>query len=101
LTRCHGAFGATTTCEQELAGPFVGDLQVIIDRLAGLFAQFKSDRPSGLLLPDRCSIRRISTGSDILDLYCDDVTTAKLTVDRQIEHGKVANATLDLEFRPD
>jgi len=37
---CHAAFGTTTTCEQELAGPFVGGLQIIIDGLAGLFAQF-------------------------------------------------------------
>jgi hypothetical protein len=31
-----------------------------------------------------------SARSDILDLDCDDVTAAKLAVDRQIEHGKVA-----------
>src|SRR3979411_2077803 len=87
LTRCHAAFGTTTTCEQELAGPFVGGLQIVIDRLASLFAQFESYWPSGLLLSDRCAIRRVSARSDILDLNCDDVTATKLAVDRQIEHG--------------
>jgi hypothetical protein len=38
LMCCHAAFGTMTTCEQELAGPFVGGLQIIIDRMAGLFA---------------------------------------------------------------
>jgi hypothetical protein len=69
--------------------------------LAGLFAQFKSDRPSGLLLSDRCAVRRVSARSDILDLDRDDVTATQLAVDRQIEHGKVPSAAFDLEFRPD
>src|SRR5580704_10873275 len=34
---------------------------------AGLLAQFKSDGPPGFLLPDRCTIRRIPAGGDILD----------------------------------
>src|ERR1700692_3516827 len=90
-----------TTCEQELAGPLVGGLQIIIDGLAGLFAQFKSDGPPGFLLPDRCAIRRVSTGGDILDPDGDDVTAAKLAVDRQIEHGEVASSAFDLELCPD
>ena len=69
--------------------------------MSGLLRQFKSDRLSGLLLSYRCAIRRVSACGDILDLDRDDVTAAKLAVDRQIEHGKIANATLDLEFRPD
>src|SRR6202012_5603074 len=35
-----------------------GGLWIIIDRLAGLLAQFKSDRPPGFLLPERCAIGR-------------------------------------------
>jgi hypothetical protein len=68
LARSHAAFGTTTTCKQEVAGPLVRKFQVIIDRLAGLFAQFKSDWPSCLLLSDRCAVRRVSAGSDIFDL---------------------------------
>jgi hypothetical protein len=59
---------------------------MIIDRLAGLFAQFKSDRPPSFSLPDRCTIRRISTGGDILDPDGDDVAATKFAVDCKIEH---------------
>jgi hypothetical protein len=66
-----------------------------------LFAQSKPYRPPGLRLSYRCTIRRVPARSDILDPDCDNVTTTKLAVDRQIEHGKVASAAFDLEFRPD
>src|SRR5260370_11746648 len=74
---------------------------MIVDGLAGLLTQFKSDRPPSFLLSNRCAIRRIATGGDILDQDGDDVTAAKLAVDRQIEHREVANSAFDLELRPD
>src|SRR5450432_723278 len=101
LARRHTAFDTTTTTEQELARSFVGDFQIVVDCLAGLFAQFKSDWPSCFLLSDRCAIRRVSARSDILDSDRDDVTATQLAVDRQIEHGEVPCAAFDLEFRPD
>jgi hypothetical protein len=101
LARCQVAVGTTTTSEQELAGPLVGSLQIVIDGLAGLLAQFKSDRPPGFLLPDGCAIRRVTAGSDILDPDGNDITPTKLAVYCQIEHGQVANATFDLELCPD
>src|SRR2546430_11779204 len=97
----HAGVRAATTCEQELAGPLVGGFQIVIDGLAGLLAQFKSDGPPGFLLSDGCAIRRVSAGSDILDADGDDIAPTKLAVDCQIEHSQVASATLDLEFRPD
>jgi hypothetical protein len=101
LARSHAAFGTTTTCKQEVAGPLVRKFQVIIDRLAGLFAQFKSDWPSCLLLSDRCAVRRVSAGSDIFNLDRDDVTATQFTVDCQIEHSEIPSTAFDLEFRPD
>src|SRR5581483_4176025 len=41
LTRCHLAFRSAMTCEQELAWPLVGELQIVIHPLSGLLAQFK------------------------------------------------------------
>ena len=98
---CHVAVRTATAGEQELAGPFAGGPQVIIDRLAGLLAQFKSDRPPSFPLPDSCAIRRVATAGDILDPDGDDIATTKLAVDCQIEHSQIASAALDLEFRPD
>jgi hypothetical protein len=63
--------------------------------------KFKSDGPPGFLLSDGCAIRRVPAGGDILDPDGRDITPSKLTVDCQIEHGKVASAALDLEFCPD
>jgi hypothetical protein len=51
-------------------------------------------------LSDRCAIRRVPVGGDILDPD-GDVTATQLAVNRQIEHGKVANAAFNLELRPD
>src|SRR5688572_17240966 len=46
----HSGLWTTTAREQELAGSFVAGLQVIIDGLAGLLAQFKSDGSTSFLL---------------------------------------------------
>ena len=101
LAGCHAAVRSAMAGEQKLAWPFVGDFQIVVDRLAGLFAQFKSDWPSRLLLPNRCAVGGVSARSDILDLDCDDVTATQLAVDRQIEHGEVPSTPFNLEFRPD
>jgi hypothetical protein len=101
LTGGHAGVRTAPTREQELPGPFVGRLKIIIDGLAGLFAQFESDGPSGLLLSDGCAIHRVATGSDIFDPDGDDITATKFAVDSQIKHGEVASAAFDLELRPD
>ena len=67
LARCHTTVGTATAGEQELAGPLSGNPQIVVNRLTGLLAHFKSERPSGLLLPDSCAIRCVSAGSGILD----------------------------------
>ena len=101
MARCHAGVRAATTREQELARPLVRNLQIIIDGLTGLFAQFKSDGPSGLLLSDGCGFRRVATGGDIFDPDGDDVAPSKFAVDGEIEHGELANAAFNLELRPD
>jgi len=68
--------GLRRPSEQELTSSFVGHLQIIIDALAGLLAQFKPDRPSSFLLSDGCVIRRVAAGSYILDPDGDDITPA-------------------------
>jgi hypothetical protein len=104
LAGCHTAIGAAAACEQELARPFAGGLEIVIDRLTGLLAQFKSDKPPCFLPPVRCAIRRVSAGSNILYPDRNDITGTEPAVDCQIEHGEIAIAALDLELcadRPD
>jgi len=69
--------------------------------LARLLTQFKSNGPPSFLLSNRCAIRRIAGGGDILDPDGNDITAAKLAVDRQIEHREVASAAFNPELRPD
>ena len=76
----HIAVGAAMAGEQELARPFAGGLQIIINCLTGLIAQFKSYRPPGFLLPDGCAIRCIAAGGYVLDPDGDDVAATKLAV---------------------
>jgi hypothetical protein len=38
---------------------------------------------------------------DIVDFDRHDIAATELAVDRKIEHGKVSDATFNLEFRPD
>jgi hypothetical protein len=99
LACCHVAVRTATAGEQELAGSFAGGPQIVIDRLAGLLAQLKSDRPPSFPLPNSCAIRRIAAGGDILDPDGDGIAATKLAVDCQIEHGEVASASFDLELR--
>jgi hypothetical protein len=90
----HRFFGPARTVEPDGAKH-----QVIINRLAGLFDQFKPDWSYGLHLPHNCPVRRVAVRT--FDFHCDDVTAAKLAVDREIERSQVAGAAIDLKFRPD
>jgi hypothetical protein len=100
LPRCHTPFRATPAGENKFAGLLAGKSWVVVDSLSGLLRQFKSVRLSGLFLSYRCAISRVSARGDILDFDRDDVTATKLAINCQVEHGEVANATLNLELRP-
>jgi hypothetical protein len=78
MARGDALLGTVTACEQELAGFPFGGLQTIIDRLASLFAQFKSDRSTGLLLPYICAIRSAFARRNIVDFDRHDTAAAKL-----------------------
>jgi hypothetical protein len=52
---------------------------------------------SGVRLRDPRCIPR----GDIVDFDRHDIAATELAVDRKIEHGKVSDATFNLEFRPD
>jgi len=95
---------AAAISEQEIAGLFAGEFDVVINRLSGLFGQLESDRMSGFLLPHGCAINGQSVRRNIFDLEADDITAPELAVDGEIEHRKIAKSTGDLQHgsdRPD
>jgi hypothetical protein len=88
-------------CEQELARLLTSRSDVVVDRLAGLFRQFKPDGPPSLSLTDGCPVGTIAIRSNVLDLESDDIAASQLAVDGQIEQRQIAGSLLDLEFGPD
>src|ERR1700731_4655 len=87
--------------EQKVAGLSVGGADVVIDRLPGLFGHLEPHGHAGLLLAHRRAFNGVSVRRNVLDLESDDIATAQLAVDRQIEHRQVALAVCDLELGPD
>jgi len=53
-----------------------------------------------LLLPNRRPIDGVSPRCDIVHLEGNDITSAQLAIDSQVEHRQVSDATLDLQSRP-
>jgi hypothetical protein len=71
--------------KQELARHWSRRRQQFIDRLAGLFGQLKLDWSPGLPLAGRCSVDGVAVRGNIFDLNADDVATAQLAVDCEVE----------------
>jgi hypothetical protein len=56
LPLCHMVFLPTASCEQKLAGFLADRPDVVVDRLAGLFREFKSDGTPSLSLAHGCPL---------------------------------------------
>src|ERR1700692_1922979 len=98
LPCCDAPASSTAAAEQEVARFSTGGADVVVDRLAGVFGDLESNRQAGLLLADRGSVDRISMRGNVLDLDRDDIATAQLAVDRQIEHRQIARVSLYLQL---
>src|ERR1700674_35052 len=95
---------AARRAEQELARLYAAGPDIVIGRLPGLFGDFESYRPPGLLLAHRRPLNGVAERGNVLDLEGDNIATAQLAVDRHIEHRHVARAPRDLQLgadRPD
>ena len=102
LPRGQPALGVvTSTSKQELASLATGQSQILVDRHPRLVSEFEPNRPASLLLADGCTIHRIAAGRDVIDTDGDNVATAQLAVDRQVEEGEIPFLPLDLQLRPD
>jgi len=87
--------------EHKFTGLFGGRSHVIVHSLAGLFRQLEPYGLPRLSLSNRGAIDCISTRSDILNLEGDDIATAQLTIDSQIEHCQITHPVLYLQLGPD
>src|SRR5580704_14758598 len=90
--------------KKELSLLPVCDAEVIIDSLPGLFGDLEPHRSSGLLLADSHSLNGVSVRGNVFDFESNDIATAQLAVDGEIEECQVAFAVCHLKFgadRPD
>jgi len=66
-----------------------------------MLGHLEPNRLPRLLLADRGLINGISVRGNVFDLESDDIATAQLTVDGQIEHRQVARSPPNLELGAD
>jgi len=92
---------ATATREQELPRPPSFQLEVVVNRLPGLFGDLEPDWAPGLPLSNSRPVEGVAIRRHVLYAYGDDVAAAQLTVDGEIEHCEVTCAPVELQFGPD
>src|ERR1043166_6759834 len=85
----HRLFLTAPAGKQDLARLSSRSSEVVIDSLPGLFGQFEPDGLSGLLLPHCRAIDDITPGSNIFDFQSDDIASAQLAIDGEIEHRQI------------
>src|SRR5262245_55032381 len=91
----------TPTGKQIVAWFLACSLHVVVDGLPRCLGQLEPHRATRFLLPDRSPVSRISTRRNVIDLERDDIATAELAVDGEIEQSEVTETTFDLELCPD
>jgi hypothetical protein len=69
--------------------------------LPGLLRDFEPDGPTCLPLTDHRPIQGVASRSDVFDPQAYDIATAKLAIDRDVEHGQITSLARHLESRPD
>ena len=85
------------TLKKELARFLARDLEIIVDGLARMLGQLKSNGSPGLSLTHRSPVNCVTIGSDTIHRNCDNVAAPQFTVDRKIEHRQVTFTPLNLE----
>jgi len=85
LSDREGPVWLTLRSKKEISSLAVGRAEVVIERLPGLFGELKPHRPASFLLTHRCAINSVSMRGNVLDFESDDIATAQLAVDGQIE----------------
>jgi hypothetical protein len=87
--------------KEELSLLPVCHAEVFIDSLPGLFCDLEPHRSAGLLLADSHSLNGVSVRGNVFDFESDNIATAQLAVDGEIEQRQVAFALCHLKFGAD
>ncbi len=71
-------------------------LQVVFERLPGLFGEFELDRATRLFLTDRCTVKRAASRGTVLNPEGDHIAASQLAVDCQVEEGQITFTAFNL-----
>src|SRR5271168_2780652 len=75
--------------------------EIVVERLASLFGELKPHRPASFLLAHRCAIHGVSVRGNVLDFESDDIATAQLAIDGEIEQRQIALTVRHLKLGAD
>src|SRR5258708_37273089 len=94
ILTCSEAATVDAPAEQEFAGLRAGNSEILVNGLPRLLCQLETDRATGLLLADRCSIECVAVGGHVIDAHRDDIAAAQFAVDGEVEQCEIARAAL-------
>jgi putative ABC transport system substrate-binding protein len=83
--------------EQALTWLLATCSQIVVERLPCDLGQLKSDRPTRFPLADRRPVDRVTVRRDVVHAESDEVASAQLAVDREIEQCQVARVPFKLQ----
>ena len=86
-----------TAREQILALASIERHEPLADSSTGLLGDLELHRPASLLLNDGRAIANSPASEYVIDPQPNEIAAPELAVDRQIEHRKIASATLHLQ----
>ena len=72
-------------------------VQPVVKRRSRLFGDLKLDRTTRLVLDNRRPLSHTVAGSYVIDPKADEIATAQLAINGEVEHRQIAFATLDLK----
>ena len=101
LPRRDVVAGVAPTWEKPVAGPRATLLQPSLESVTGRLGHLERYRSAGLLLNDGRPEAHAFAEVDVGHAQLDEIAATKLAVDRDVEHGEVADVPVMLEAGPD
>jgi hypothetical protein len=71
--------------KKKISALAVRHAEIVVERLPGLFGELKLHRPTSFLLAHHCAINSVPVRGNVIDFDSDDIATAQLAVDGEIE----------------
>lgn len=88
-----------TASEEIVANRSTSTLEPRRQRRPDIGGEFELHRTIGLLLDDDCSMANVRTRDDIADFDLDQIATAQLAIDRQVNQCLVSKATFAIKMK--